>query len=220
MKLNLGCGNNTKKGFINVDSYQRQNKLDVVCDLIKDFKFPPESAEYIYAEHLLEHFNWKDGRSFLINCYYTLKKDGILRLVIPDYKEVFEAYLNNDDLFFDSFRKALDEDFKYYYRVYHQPRKVLEERPDNPPPSWHTSNDPKDKKKIELRIRHFKHNIEVVQWFTHQFGEHKTLWDYKSLKDFLLRIKFSKVIRSSYQKGFDSDNKNRRKSSLYVEAQK
>ena len=58
VKLNLGCGNRKKEGFINIDS-RESVKPDVVWDLEKglpfDIKF--NSVTGVYASHILEHIN-------------------------------------------------------------------------------------------------------------------------------------------------------------------
>lgn len=193
----------------------------MIVDLTKKFPFPDDSCEYIYAEHLIEHFQWNKGNDFLIHCYFALKKDGILRLVLPDYKKIFKAYLENDHKFFESFMIDLNEgDLPYYSEVYQYPEEVLKKRKDNPPPEWHTSPRFRDRKKLALRLKWYKHHIEVVQWFTHQYGEHKTLYDFESLKYTLLNIGFSEVRQTERIEGLDSENINRIKSSLYIEAVK
>jgi SAM-dependent methyltransferase len=59
-KLNLGCGKDIKKGWINLDSHKTYG-ADVVFDLEKIFKgkklpFKDDSFDYIYCSHVLEDF--------------------------------------------------------------------------------------------------------------------------------------------------------------------
>lgn len=212
MKLNIGCGRNTKKGFINIDSYERENKLELIIDITKEFPFENDSVDYIYAEHFIEHLNWLDGIEFVINCYITLRKGGILRLVLPDYKKVFQKYLEGDYDYFKVFIDSLENDLKYYLKVYNEPEKVRKERLNNPPPEWHFT----DKKKLKLRLRKFNYLIKVVDWFCHQFGEHKTLYDFESLEGLLKEIGFSKVKQTDI-KDIDNHQPTRINSSLFLE---
>jgi len=184
------------------------------------FDIPRESVEYIYMAHIIEHFNWLDGKKLLFRCYRWLERGGVLRLIIPDYEKIFSAYLADDNEFFESFRKALNKDCSYYRKAYNEPVKLLKERKKNPPPEWHTSSRMEHREKVSLRIRYFKRNIDIVHWFTYQFGEHLTLYDFESLKDTLLQFGFKEVEQTEIIEGFDSDNENRKKSSLYLEATK
>ena len=97
MKLNLACGNRVKEGFFNTDSYQRPGvKLDLICDLTKEFPFQSNSCDYIYTEQFIEHLNWLDGIKILGHCYRCLRKGGTLRLVLPHYKKIFQKYFKFD----------------------------------------------------------------------------------------------------------------------------
>ena len=220
MKLNLGCGRETKVGFVNIDCYERENKLDVICDLTKRFPFESDSSEYIYAEQLIEHFTWLDGFHFLQECYRCLKYKGVLRLVLPDYALIFKKYLEGDQEFFKVFFDGLNNfDYPYYSEVYTDPDKILRERVDNPPPEWHTSPRLEDRKRLELRVRNYTHLIEVVHWLTHQYGEHKTLYDLELLTELLERVGFSRVYETE-RKDIDSHAPTRITSSIYIEAKK
>lgn len=220
MKLNIACGRDVKEGFINLDSVERENKLDMIVDITKKFPFENDSVEYIYAEQFLEHLMWLEGLKFLRNCFRVLKKDGILRLVLPHYKKIFQKYLEGDNEFFEVFFKGLNEgDLPYYCRVYNETEKVRRERKDDPPPEWHLSSRKKDRKRLELRCRRYKYNIDIVDWFVHQYQEHLHLLDFESLKGDLLEIGFSKVKKTDI-KDIDSHAPTRVTSSLYVEAMK
>lgn len=215
MKLNLACGRSVKKGYINVDIMERENRLDFIMDLTKPFPWANGSCEYIYVEHFIEHLNWLEGQNFLIKCYRVLEAKGIIRLVIPDFKKIFRCYLNRDYAFFEPFRKNLNEvDYQYYYEVYNNPVKFK-----NISPKWHTSPHIKDRKKLELRKRKFEYLIDFVHYLTHQFGEHCNLFDFESLSGLLMSIGFT-YIKKTEIKDIDSHEPTRIDSSLYVEATK
>jgi len=221
--LNLGCGRRIKQSteemkWINCDSYKRENKLDVICDLTKEFPFDDESYQYVYIEHFLEHLNKLDGEKLLINCYKCLKKNGILRLILPHYKKIFQKYLDRDQEFFKPFFDTLNgSDYDYYSRVYNEPEKVREERKENLPPDWHLSSKLEDRKRLKLRVRKYKYLIEIIDYFCHQYSEHKMLYDFESLNGILKEIGFSNVYETEI-KDIDSHQSTREKSSLYVES--
>jgi hypothetical protein len=205
LRLNLGCGRNVKTGWVNVDFAERENKLDIVCDLSKEFPFDDSSCSYIYSEHLIEHLEWLDGRTLLEKCFKSLQEGGVLRIVFPDFEKIFMAYVNKDDDFLKNMSRGLDdEDYSYYKRVYDHPDEIRRERVHNPPPDWHVSNNEDDRKKVILRIRQHKYLIDIVDWAVHQFGEHKTLYDAESMMGLLMEVGFSKVFRSSYDPEIDS----------------
>lgn len=81
IKYNLGCGFDTKKGYINVD-YDKIVKPDIVKDLSSNnWSSGLEKADYIEAYHILEHL--EDTETFLLNCKNLLKKGGILHIKVP-----------------------------------------------------------------------------------------------------------------------------------------
>jgi SAM-dependent methyltransferase len=218
LKLNLGCGRNVKRGWINVDVRAREEKLDLICDLSKEFPFKDNSCEYIYNEHFIEHLDWFSGLKFLKNCYRCLKPGGILRLVFPDFKKVFEAYVKHDVSFFKLADYHLNgSDYEYYKNVYQNPEKIRGERKNNPPPAWHLSRKKEDRDRLERRIRKFKYLIEYVDWYVHQFGEHQCLYDEESMVGILKEIGFRKVKISKHKTRVDSNEKSR-KISCYIEA--
>lgn len=213
MKLNIGCGNRTKQNFCNIDSYERDNKLDLIIDITKEFPFENDSVDFVYIEHFLEHLNWIEGKELLQNCYNSLKEDGIIRIVIPHFRKIFEKYIEGDLEFFEPYFKNLNgPDFEYYSTVYHEPEKIRK-RKQNKPPEWHFI----DKNRVRERIRHYDYLIDILNYMIYQYGEHCNLLDYISLKGLLENIGFRQIEKSEYKEDFDSSAKTRVDFSLYVE---
>lgn len=73
IKLNLGCGSDYRKGYINVDS-NRKIKADVYMDLNKKFPFKNNSVDEIYCKNLFEHI--PNPLNFLLEIKRILKKQG------------------------------------------------------------------------------------------------------------------------------------------------
>ena len=218
LKINLGCGRNTKQGWVNVDYAERENKLDIICDLSKEFPFVENCCSYIYSEHLIEHLEWLDGRNLIEKCFKSLQKDGVFRIVFPDFEKIFRAYIDRDEVFFKNMSSGLnDDDYNYYKRVYEHPEEIKKERINNLPPAWHFSNSEEDRKKVLLRIRKHKYLIQIVHWAVYQFGEHKTLYDTESMTGLLKEIGFSKAYASSFDPQMDS-SKYYKPSCCYIEA--
>lgn len=82
LKLHLGCGKRHLKGWLNIDI---KKDADVFLDLRERWPFEPSSVGEIYAEHLLEHFEYPgEARHFLQEANRVLKPGGEIRLGVPD----------------------------------------------------------------------------------------------------------------------------------------
>lgn len=83
MKLQLGCGNDKREGYINVDS-SKEVQPDKVWDLEKTpLPFKEDSFEEVLANHVLEHI-----KNFvpLMHDLYRICKDGaLIKIRTPFY---------------------------------------------------------------------------------------------------------------------------------------
>ena len=120
LKLNIGCGPNGQlEGFINIDNSKAVllakfpkikkilSKLGLLSkgkfeadwrgvrwmDASRRFPFTSESVDKIYCSHFLEHIPPDKGKHVLKECYRVLKKDSIMRLVVPDLIWHAERYV-------------------------------------------------------------------------------------------------------------------------------
>ena len=105
MKLHLGCGRRRLLGYINVDIDQH-HEPDLVADVFKldagtkrisqnEFlrvAFDSESADIIYACHVLEHAGRHEYKAVLKRWHEVLKPGGTLRLSVPDLGKCFDEY--------------------------------------------------------------------------------------------------------------------------------
>ena len=105
MRLHLGCGKRKIPGYTNVDIDQH-HEPDLVADVFKldagtkrisqnEFlrvAFDSESADVIYACHVLEHAGRHEYKAALKRWHEVLKPGGTLRLSVPDLGKVFEHY--------------------------------------------------------------------------------------------------------------------------------
>jgi predicted SAM-dependent methyltransferase len=98
MRLNLGCGDDIKKGYINIDV--RRTKPEVLqIDLEKELLrfFPDESADEIIAKDFIEHLSWRVVEDFLKDCFRVLKKGGRLFIQCPDLEVIANQVILNPD---------------------------------------------------------------------------------------------------------------------------
>lgn len=82
LKLNLGCGPNLKKGWINIDL---NREADLTLDLREGLPFADQCCAMVYSEHLLEHFDYPECARFLVQeCYRVLERGGVFSVGVPD----------------------------------------------------------------------------------------------------------------------------------------
>lgn len=62
-------------------------------DLTKAFPWADSTIDIVYSSHTLEHFSRDDGRRFIAECHRVLRKDGILRIVVPDLRHIVIEYI-------------------------------------------------------------------------------------------------------------------------------
>jgi len=91
MKLNLGCNNRIRVGYINVDR-DKYDGVDVVADVSK-LPFKDGEAEEVYASHIAEHFHHTRTLEVLKEWHRVLKPGGILKIAVPDFQRAVEIYL-------------------------------------------------------------------------------------------------------------------------------
>lgn len=81
-KLNLGCGNDTKEGYINLDSAKLPG-VDVVWDIEKlPLPFQNDEFEEILAQDILEHTEYIP---VLKDLHRILKTGGKLSIRVPHF---------------------------------------------------------------------------------------------------------------------------------------
>lgn len=120
MKINLGSGPNSAKGWTNYDwgllpflgkyrllsifvklnllpkSYDCKWPEIKLVDIRGEFPEENNSVEYIYCSNVLEHFNKNEMINILKECKRVLKKNGTIRLVLPDLKKLISNYKSAD----------------------------------------------------------------------------------------------------------------------------
>jgi predicted SAM-dependent methyltransferase len=90
-KLHLGCGRNVLEGWLNSDFYPTQAHV-MHLDATEAFPLPPDSFDYIFSEHMIEHLKYGDGFAMLKESYRILKPGGRVRISTPDLKFLIDLY--------------------------------------------------------------------------------------------------------------------------------
>ena len=94
-KLHLGCGSRYFQGWINIDLIS--NVADQMFDVLMPLTCASESVDFIFTEHLIEHFTREDCLSFLKECRRVLTLSGVMRISTPDLSWIASTYLNGAD---------------------------------------------------------------------------------------------------------------------------
>lgn len=97
MKLHLGCYYRKIHGYVNVD-IRPEVEPDLVEDVFALSSLTEESADVIYACHVLEHTTRDKALLALARWYALLKPHGVLRLAVPDMEAVCKYYLEHGSL--------------------------------------------------------------------------------------------------------------------------
>lgn len=170
-KMNLGCGVNLIKDYLNI-GYWTSLSEDTVYkdlggntgtfmlnhDLVRGIPAGDATQDVIYHSHFLEHLSYKDGIKLLHQVFEKLAPNGIHRIVVPDMELWIKSYYTKDDFFIDKYRnEVLKDDLEIY-----TPRGAA--------------------------FMGMLHN-----------HEHKCGWDFEMLEFHLKRIGFKSIRRMMYQ---------------------
>jgi predicted SAM-dependent methyltransferase len=101
LKLHIGAGLNTLGGWINTDIYA--NRQNLYLDLKNPFTFSDDLFDFVYSEHVFEHFSYEECRFMLSECLRVMKNDGVLRIATPDLKFLIRLYEETDSTFINDY---------------------------------------------------------------------------------------------------------------------
>ena len=111
-----------KRNYINIGGgpifiHRRFSNLDqcfdtekhngrIKFDLVKDLPLPFENNQIrgVYTSHCLEHLTRGEIINILTDSYRVLKKDGVIRIVLPDHETMFDSYESRDASYFSMFK--------------------------------------------------------------------------------------------------------------------
>lgn len=108
MKLNLGAGPYwDKSGWHILDHKLKKNEKNKVCGDISKINLKSNSCDVVFVSHVLEHIPHLKIQKVLTEINRVLKKNGTLRILVPDMEKFAKAYVKKDKKFFI---KAKEED--------------------------------------------------------------------------------------------------------------
>jgi predicted SAM-dependent methyltransferase len=93
LKINIGCGASNVTGWEGVDVVPSPG-VTCVWDCRTSLPFDNESAKGIFSEHFIEHIDFYQEAPLLFkDIYRILKKDAVVRIIVPDAQKYVEAYV-------------------------------------------------------------------------------------------------------------------------------
>lgn len=102
IKLNIGSGTTRFKGWINVDG-NFMHHPDMWLDVRRGLPFRDGTVKVVYSCHFFEHLFLNELRPILAECRRVLRKDGTLRIAVPNLRAAIEAYQKRDSDWFSPF---------------------------------------------------------------------------------------------------------------------
>lgn len=94
IKLNLGCSNNIKNGYINIDLYH--NDPRVIISDVRNLSFLEDnSVDEIIAHDILEHLPFHESSDILKEWCRVLKIGGIISIQTTNINEHILALVHN-----------------------------------------------------------------------------------------------------------------------------
>ena len=82
MKLNLGCGDKVKEGYLGVDIIAYPN-VDIVRDITRGIPFSNGTVEAVFASHFMEHIERTEVTFVLEEVHRVLEVGGEFHFIVP-----------------------------------------------------------------------------------------------------------------------------------------
>ena len=86
IKLNIGCGNDNRKDYINIDN--RDLGYNMVWDIRDGIPFPDNSVQTIFCSHLIEHLDNEESLDFLRECLRVVQKGSSVVIRAPLFNTI------------------------------------------------------------------------------------------------------------------------------------
>jgi len=97
VKLHLGSGSRYLKGYLHIDIADYEH-IDIKSSVDKLNTIDDDTVDEIYASHVLEYYDRNEVESVLNEWKRVLKKDGVLRIAVPNFETLIEVYQETDEI--------------------------------------------------------------------------------------------------------------------------
>ena len=100
LKLNIGCFTSFfmfHDTWVNIDKIDLSSVMQRRCsflhhDVMTGIPYPDNSVAMIYHSDFFEHLSYHEAIAFLAECHRVLKPGGLMRVCVPDFYYIMEAY--------------------------------------------------------------------------------------------------------------------------------
>jgi len=96
-KLHLGCGKRYLEGYTHIDLADFPH-IDYKSSIDDLSMLKNNSIDLIYASHCFEYFDQEEAKTVLHEWRRVLKKNGVLRLAVPDFEKLIKVYKISNNL--------------------------------------------------------------------------------------------------------------------------
>jgi SAM-dependent methyltransferase len=110
LRIDLGCGNNKKEGFIGIDN-RKLPEVDLVCDLeTQPLPLEDNSVDELYCAHVMEHFSRERMYQLMEEIWRICKKGAKITIKVPHFSS-YGAFHEEHLTFFryNSFQLIIDD---------------------------------------------------------------------------------------------------------------
>lgn len=90
-KLQIGCGKHFLPGWLNAD-YHPKTRDVLHLDATRRLPFEDAAFDYVFSEHMIEHFTFPQGQDLLRECFRVLAPGGVVRIATPDLAFLVDLY--------------------------------------------------------------------------------------------------------------------------------
>ena len=95
ISLNVGSGGRGLPGWINIDARPAHADIYVAFDIRRRLPLRDGQAERIFAEHVIEHLDFRDDVANVFREFHrVLRPGGVVRIIVPDAERFLRAYVS------------------------------------------------------------------------------------------------------------------------------
>lgn len=119
IKIDIGVGDAPAPGYLHVD-IQDKPHVEIIADT-RHLPFDSNTVSEVRNAHIIEHFTRMEVNEVLGEWIRVLKKDGILRVICPDFKKICDQFsrgeISTEQALLWTYGGQIDK-YDYHYWMY------------------------------------------------------------------------------------------------------